>query len=106
MKEERYPISELKKTGHALLDEYISLEWRPWKHKAGYKYRQDTYLKLSEKLGGKPHHFSDMKTKEEVLLAIAKLRKMIERRKNRIEYTVKYKEFLPREKLLEALKKK
>lgn len=76
-------LRELKNIGHQLLDEYIALKNNYRKDKTE---RKKAYEKLEKKL--KMHHnshFSMMHTEEEVLHANAKLREMIQKRRNKIE---------------------
>lgn len=63
-------IEALKEQGHELLNEYISLH-------SGKKIRESIYLVLQQRMKGKNPHFSNMKGKNEVMLAIGTLKKML-----------------------------
>ena len=79
-----YPIYSLKELGHCLLDEYVSLDTKRSRRDA----IQHAYEKLNTKLDrlyGR-NHFRHMKTREEVIEAIVKLRHMIKKRQRKIEH--------------------
>lgn len=79
-------LKELKHLGHQLLDEYISLD----RKRTGKKARNHAYAKLAQKSSkildyGKVH-FANMKERNEVIHAIATLRKMIKSRKHKYTF--------------------
>lgn len=79
-------LQELKAEGHRLLDEYVALEHRSWRKDRKLALRH-AYEKLGFKLGGtKPNHFRLMTTAKEVNMAIVRLRRMIQKRKDRIDW--------------------
>jgi hypothetical protein len=72
-------IEQLKQTGHDLIEEYMTyLNHHPTKSK-----RVQAYEHLSEKMRGKNPHFSNMKEKNEVMLAIGSMKKLIFKMKNK-----------------------
>jgi len=75
-------ISALKHTGHKLLDEYIALDDK----RKGRNAVEHAYEKLGTKLNSMygMHHFGKMKSRNEIVTAIARLRKMIDSRKNKL----------------------
>lgn len=81
-------LSKLKNKGHKLLNEYISLDSS---HEDKKSKTAKAYRKLADKLESYRiyPHFSLMKTEEEVEIAIMKLEKMIEKRKDKIKYSAK-----------------
>ena len=90
MREELWPIKALKNLGHKLLDEYIALEYRPWRTPP--MARKAAYKKLCAKVGEYDNcHFGMMTTRKEVLSAIVKLRRMIKKRRDKIKYMASHK---------------
>lgn len=90
-------IKQLKALGHKLLDEYVSLDRQN-------KGKSHAYKKLALKLDreNRKHHFAEMKTRMEVIQAIAAIRKMIKARKSKNEW-LDCVEILPQDKMKEAL---
>lgn len=86
-------LGYLKNIGHKLLDEYVSLD----SYKGSAAERRAAYIKLASKLNLKEEvhkaHFSYMHTSKEILNAIRQLEKMIEKRKQRIEFEGRNKAF-------------
>ena len=71
----------LKEIGHALLDEYVSLD-----PIGGNRARTRAYSKLTEKMKKSYQvHFASMNTVEELITANSKLRKMVKKRRKRAE---------------------
>ncbi len=67
-------IDQLKAQGHELLEEYIDLM-------SGKDRRRRAYYELQARTNGRNPHFSNMKNKDEVMLAIGTLKKMIFKKK-------------------------
>ncbi len=77
-------IGQLKHLGHKFLDEYILMDLFRGSIKAE---KNHAYRKLSTKVkDGNLVHFGQMKTKEECIEAIKKLRQMIKNRKRKIKW--------------------
>lgn len=89
---DKLPMGELKNLGHKLLDEYISLDVM----RQGSWAKHHAYRKLGKKLKREEYlaHFRFMTEKKQVVEAIAKLRKMIDKRRSKIEWRGKD-EFAP-----------
>ena len=77
-------LAGLKEAGHDLLNQYVAMDDK----RTGKEAINHAYEKLGSKLGtmyGK-HHFSQMRSREEVVTAIGRLRKMIHQRNRKIEF--------------------
>lgn len=81
----QYSFTKLKEMGHELLSQYVALDDK--------RTVKDAISHAYEKLGNKlktqygRHHFSKMESRQEVIVAIGRLRKMIKQRKKKIEFT-------------------
>lgn len=73
-------IEKLKEQGHILLDEYIAVKKRNTVYMRPRK--EVAYEELSKRMKGKNPHFSNMRDKNEIMLAIGTLKKMIFEAKN------------------------
>lgn len=69
-------IEKLKELGHSLIEEYMSFLPR---HRTDSK-RERTYEELRKAMKGRNPHFGQMRNKNEVMLAIGTLKKMIVRK--------------------------
>lgn len=100
-------LYQLKEEGHRLLDEYASLENDP-KRLDPKLAKRHAYDKLARKLkqDERKAHFGTMKTEQDVVRAISKLKKMIRSRMYKQRHYAereKYKKILPAEELRKAL---
>jgi hypothetical protein len=76
-------LKKLKNEGHRLLDEYVSLDITRDKKRA-IKY---AYEKLGTKLNPNENtHFGMMTSREEIIRAISKLKRMIKKRQDKMEF--------------------
>lgn len=101
---ETAPVQKLKHIGHKLLDVYIALDNK----RGGTNAVDYAYNKLGTKMNSMygMHHFGKMKTRKEVVMAIVKLRRMIDSRKNKLQREKENRDatvFLPSDEMKKAL---